>query len=221
LPDLPIENKFVSEEIEKKIPNKNLQVMKTIKSRTMKKLAFFLIAGLVASCSSDDILTTESSTANSEYSLKKASNAVQIIHDLKTQHTEGNYSVEQIIALMETAAFKNSAFNAIASKGYEPITALEINYLLENPLSNTVTALPYSQNLKNTLLEIISNTYTGQNSQGLGEYEMMMAHTCNVLYDTGDDTDRDARVIAYAYGYQKSEANAVMFTAIITVLLHQ
>ncbi len=195
--------------------------MKTLKSRTMKKLVFFLIAGLAVSCNSDEMYITESPIANTEYSLKKTSSAIQIIHDLKTQHPQGNYTVGQIIDLLETAAFKNSAFNAMASKGYEPITASEINYLLENPISSTIAELPYSQSLKNTLLTIISNSYTGQNLQSLGEYEMMMAHTCNALYDTGDDNDRDARVIAYAYGYQTSEANAVMFAAIITVLSHQ
>lgn len=198
--------------------------MKTLKSQTMKKLVFFLIAGLVASCSTDDIddrTAAEDTLAHPEYSLKKASSPVQIIHDLKTQHAGGSYSVQQIIALLEVAAFKNEAFNAMASKGYQPVTAGEINYLLENPFNNTVAALPYSQNLKSTLLEIISNSYTGQNQQGLGTSEALIANTCNALYDTGDDTDRDARVIAYAYGYQKSEANAVMYAAIITVLVNQ
>lgn len=198
--------------------------MKTLKSQTMKKLVFFLIAGLVASCSTDDIddrTAAEDTLAHAEYSLKKASSPVQIIHDLKTQHAGGSYSVQQIIALLEVAAFKNEAFNAMASKGYQPVTAWEINYLLENPFNNTVAALPYSQHLKSTLLEIISNSYTGQNQQGLGTSEALIANTCNALYDTGDDTDRDARVIAYAYGYQKSEANAVMYAAIITVLVNQ
>jgi len=198
--------------------------MKTLKSRTMKKLVFFLVAGLVASCSTDDIddmSVAEDNLAHTEYSLKKAGSPVQIIHDLKTQHDGGNYSVQQIIALLEVAAFKNEAFSAIASKGYQPVTELEINYLLESPFSNTVEALSYSQNLKSTLLEIISNSYTGQNQQGLGASEALIAHTCTALYDTGDDNDRDARVIAYAYGYQKSEANAVMCAAIITVLAGQ
>lgn len=49
-------------------------------------------------------------------------------------------------------------------------------------------------------------------------YEQQLLEVCRVYNDTGDDDRGDIRTISFSYGYQNSEANAVIMAVAAGIL---
>lgn len=192
----------------------------------MKKIYLYAVAlsSVFAGCSSDtlveDNITTNPSIA---YKAKTQSSLAELVTEISTGCKDITFTnAESLIASVEYEAFKSRAFRELAAQGYGTPTPYDWDYISDTAKSDIIDGLSYSPVVKSYLYAMIVGNQGFSESffenSSLTGYEKQLLETCRLLYDNGDDNDRDdKRPLSFACGYQTSEANAVIMAVISSV----
>ena len=193
----------------------------------MKKIYLYAVAlsSVFAGCSSDTLVEDNMATnTNIAYKAKTQSSLAELVTEISTGCKDITFTdAESLIASVEYEAFKSRDFRELAAQGYGTPTPGDWNYISDTAKSDIINRLSYSPAVKSYLYAIIVDNQGFSESffenSSLTGYEKQLLETCRLLNDYGDDKDldNDMRPIAFAYGYQTSEANAVIMAIISSV----
>ena len=190
----------------------------------MKK--FFMSAAalslLLMSCSNDDSITTAKDMEKNHfgYTAKQQHSLLTVITEVENGCKAITEQGTALINAVESKAFSTPAFIAIADESYTTPTLAELSNLEQSPQLQ-IMQMGYRTAVKEQLLLIAENkvteSYTGNTLYSKDEQELL--ETCRIMDDnkSGNGHVRDAGIrtrMAFAYGYQKSKANAVLMTVL-------
>lgn len=192
----------------------------------MKKIYLYVVAlSLVfAGCNSD--------TLNEDNIIPKTTNMIKTQSSLADLITEISGSckdidvkdLESLIPMVEQEAFKNKEFRKLTVEGYSTPTTNDLEYISITSKKRIINEMAYSSLVKNYLhAMIIDQQKFSENffeKPFLSDEEKQLLETCRLFNNHDDDDDRvsDKKPIAFAYGYQTSEANGVFMAVIMSLL---
>ncbi|TDS58199.1 hypothetical protein [Myroides indicus] len=185
----------------------------------MKKIyTCAVLSVLLAACSTEavteqpvQIQNTVKSTAQSTWT--------GLITDIENQCTRQSFkTTEELIRYVESAAFANPAFAALAKKGYASPTAAELDEVKHTDVAELIEQMNYSAAAK-TYLYRLWVTYEPWTADPITDTALSAAEweLLQILLSYGDDPDDiwdGKRRIALAYGYQMGKARAVVFAVL-------
>lgn len=196
----------------------------------MKKIYLYAVAlSLVfAGCSSDTLVEDNMTTnTNIAYKAKTQSSLAELVTEISTGCEDITFTdTESLIASVEYEAFKSRAFRELAVQGYDTPTPDDRDYISDTAKSDIINGLSYSPAVKSYLYAMVVDNQRFSESffenSSLTGYEKQLLETCRLLSneDNGGGNTNDwgnIRPLAFAYGYQTSEANAVIMAVISSV----
>lgn len=133
--------------------------------------------------------------------------------------------IENLIGLVELEAFKNMEFYQLTMEGYSTPTFDDLEYLSSTSKKIIINEMTYSSLVKNYLYAMIVDQQRFSESfldnPSLPDYEKHLLEACRLLNyyeDKNNDKVKDIRPLAFAYGYQTSEANGVIMAVLMSLL---
>lgn len=197
------------------------------KKNSLLLLCALALSWVVAGCSSEtlfednEITTTESNS----YKMRTSNSLVDLILEINENLEYPTFATtSSIITTVEEEALKNRQFKELILQGYTTPTSSEWDYINNTDKTTFLNGLSYSLEAKSFLYTILNNNSTSDNfyeNSNLSAPEKTLLEACKILstQDIGDngDDDKVRRIVAFAYGYQTSTANAVVMALISTV----
>lgn len=197
------------------------------KKNSLLLLCALALSWVVAGCSSEtlfednEITTTESNS----YKMRTSNSLVDLILEINENLEYPTFATtSSIITTVEEEALKNRQFIELILQGYTTPTSSEWDYINNTDKTTFLNGLSYSLEAKSFLYTILNNNSTSDNfyeNSNLSAPEKTLLEACKILstQDIGDNGDNDKvrRIVAFAYGYQTSTANAVVMALISTV----
>lgn len=194
----------------------------------MKKIYLYAVAlsSVFAGCSSDTLVEDNmTTTTNIAYKAKTQSSLAELVTEISDGCKDITFTdTESLIASVEYEAFKNRAFRELAMQGYDTPTPDDWEYISDTAKSSIISGLAYSSLVKDYLYAMVINNekFSGSffDKAYLTAYEQELLETFRLLNDNGGDKDNDdgdRRPIAFACGYQVSEANGVLMAVIMSL----
>lgn len=179
---------------------------------------FFLSATalglLLVSCSIDDTNHT-TDVQPFAYMAKQQTDLVMIISEVQNKCKEIDKQGAELIAEVEAMAIQLPLFRAIVDENYKSPTIAELNAPLE------IAQLSCRSEVKDQLLQItegrVTKSYAGNTAFSKNEQELL--ETCWLMENNGGGDSHWGNsgtrgIIAFAYGYQQSRANAVIMAVL-------
>lgn len=192
----------------------------------MKKIYLYAVAlSLVCTACNSDELIEEESAVRMVYKTIKTSSLTGMIQAIEEDCRDiTGTNAQSIINAVESKAFLNTAFAELTQKGYSMLSVSDWSYISETDTAEIIDGLSYSATVKGYLYAMLTNDQKFSESYfssvTLSDSERELLETCRVLSDNGDKDkdDGDIRPIAFAYGYQTSQANAVVLAVVSGVI---
>lgn len=173
------------------------------------------------SCSNDDFMAESANSTKDvqtlAYMARQQTDLTTVINEVQNKCRGINGQGTALITAVEETAMQISSFEALVDENYKTPTLDELN----TPAG--IAQMSYRTEVKEQLLlllnERVTTSYLSNNAYNENEQELL--ETCRLLGDNGggngDWGDSGTRnIIAFAYGYQQSRANAVIMAVLVS-----
>lgn len=182
----------------------------------MKKIYICAVFGLLfASCSTDEGQMEPVKYSNEVHSIT-TSNWLSVMTSIEqaAQDKTSYYGTKQMVSHVEGKALANAGFVAMMDASYLAPTESEIKTIMMADKTQLINAMNYSTTakayLKQLLVDNKSWAVSPETNSALSAREVQLLQFAKEINDPDDEWNR-LRPLAFAYGYQNSDARAVVF----------
>lgn len=182
----------------------------------MKKIYICAVFGLLfASCSTDEGQTEPVKYANEVHSVTTSdwSNVITSIEQAAQDKTS-YYSTKQMVSHVESKALANAGFVALIDSSYLAPTESEVKMVMNTDETQLINAMNYSATAKTYLKQLLVDNkpwaVSPEANALLSAREVQLLQFAKEINDPDDDWN-GRKPFAFAYGYQNSDARAVLF----------
>ena len=186
----------------------------------MKKIYICAVIGLLfASCSTDEEIQTESTKYLNEVRTMTTANWLNVITSIEQacEDKTSYFSPKQMISQVESKAFTNPSFVAMIDSSHLTPTETELKSVMNidetqliNSMNFSITAKSY---LKQCLVDKKGWSVSPEENPQLSTREVELLKFIQDINDPDDDWN-GRKPLAFAYGYQNSDARAVLFAVL-------
>lgn len=184
----------------------------------MKKIYICAVFGLLfASCSTDEGQTEPVKYSNEVHSVT-TTNWLNVMASIEqaSQDKASYNSTKQMMSHVESKALANAGFIAMMNVSYLAPTESEVKTVMNTDQAQLINAMNYSATAKTYLKQLLVDrkewAVSPETNSALSAREVQLLQFAKEINDPDDEWNR-LRPLAFAYGYQNSDARAVLFAA--------
>ncbi len=185
----------------------------------MKKIYICAVFGLLFASCSTDVEKSEIAQQSVEVQHGTQANWGGMITEIENSFVGVNdfISAKYLISQVETKAYTNTDFLAVVTSSYLTPTELELKNVMTSDMTQLINGMNYSATMKMYMKDLLVNNQSWAVSpEANPSLKVSDVRVLNFLKEINDPDDEwnTRKPLAFAYGYQKDEARAVVFAVL-------